>query len=718
MEWRKISKKTILIILGIFCVQAFVFLYSINMKEKVMDEFLRDSELEYDEEYIIEQQKYADNYHKYVESVINQSESLGGISIFSKLDSFSESNLRVTKKDYEKLLQVEPVEFNDIFIKQYFKYTSVNVFVVLAGVFVVLSLVDGKKNNMRVVLHSSKNGRGRLILSKIITLFLCDLLISILFYIGNLFISIVHFGGAGWKCLSYPIQSVSTFSKFSYVLTIGEFLVVYILYKAIVLFVITMVILLIMYLIDNIILSFGVVGVISAVMCILYEGFDAKHKMNYFRYCNLWYMMKDASIFSEYKNLNWQETAVNKDIYICITIIILLIITIFLTVLVGMKKYPMKSKMRKKLFNNGLMDKIRTFFARLPENLSIGGFEYYKILVKQKGIIIILVLIYVVINQVDLREVNRSKSQLMYYEFMEKYQGVKSDESEKFIEDLNVEMEQLNKEYEECLLAYGNGEISADEWFIVDEKYRAFESERDLLAELKAQQEYLSRIKSEDDIDGWYVNVYGYNHLFAVEDTLGNIGLVFAVVLICSGLFAYEKTNNTTYIVRGSSQGRKKVFGYKIQVALVSSLLLFITVTAIEILQIEHLYGLSGFTAPVQSLYMLDFIPFECTIGMFVLLMYTFKGLVILSVSVVVCMISMSANKKQIVTVLIILCIPALLTSIGFVGFEKYSIISIMSIGPMMLRIGNIFPVLCTTIIFVVAAVVGAIKGYRKWCIT
>lgn len=718
MEWRKISKKTILIILGIFCAQAFLFLYSVNMKEKETDDYLRDSELEYNEEYILKQEEYVEGYHGYIEKIIKQADSLGGVSIFSKIDSFSESNLNVTKKDYEKVLEVEPVAFNDIFIKQYFKYTSVNGFVLLAGVFVVFSLLDSKKNNMRVVLYSSKNGRDRLIISKIATLFICDFIISVIFYTGNLFISATHFGGFSLKCLSYPIQSVSTFVELPYVISIDEFLAIYILHKTIIMFSITMIVWLIMYLIDNIIMSLGVIGLLGGIMFVLYSVIDANHKMNYFRYCNLWYMMKDESVFSEYKNLNWQESAVNKNVFIGMTIIVILLVTISCSIWAGVKKYPIICRGDKRILNTHIINRIRTFLVEFSERLPISGFEYYKIFIKQKGIIVVIVLLYVVISQVDLQEINRSKAQLMYYEFMEKYEGVQSEDSENFIEELDIEMEKLNKEYEECILAYDNGEISVEEWFIMDEKYRAFESERDLLNELKAQQEHLNTIKSEDNVDGWYVNVYGYNHLFAVEDTLGNIGLIFAIVLICSGLFAYEKLNGTVYIVRGSSGGRKKVFAYKLQVAVLSALLLFLTITGIEILLIDHLYGLSGFAAPIQSLYTLDFIPFECNIGTFIFIMYTLKGLVILSLSAIVCMVSMSASKKQIITVLIVLCIPALLTSIGFVGFENYSIISVMSIGPMMIRIGSIIPALCTSIVFGIVAVVSIIKGYKKWCIT
>ncbi len=435
MEWIKISKKIILLIVGLFIVQALLFIYSVNMKESETDDFLREKDLDYDEEYISEQIAYIDNYNQSVENVINQSQSIGGISIFSKLDSFSKSNLEQTRQAFENIIYVEPVAFNDIFIKQFFMYTATNGFILLAGVFIALSLVESKKNSMRILLHCTKRGRKELVLQKLVTLFYCNVIIITAFTVGNIVISAIHFEGDILQCLSYPIQSVSYFSKFVYKLNIGEFMLVYILYKVVIMFMITAIVWLITYCVDNILFSCGIIGVLGAISYIIYSVIDINHPLNFLRYCNFWYLLKDASVFMEYKNLNWHDKAINKDVFIAMFVLIFIILVIVVSLVVSVKKYPINSWSYKKIGDIVWINKMKLFISNMNEKLSVTMFEYYKVFIKQKGIIVVLILLYIIISQIDMQEINRSKSQLLYYEFMENYQGVQNEASEKYIED-------------------------------------------------------------------------------------------------------------------------------------------------------------------------------------------------------------------------------------------------------------------------------------------
>lgn len=718
MERVKISKKTILILVGLFLVQAFFFLYSVNVKEDAAKEFGQGEYLEYDEEYIQSQEEYISNYHSSIEDIIKQADAMSGISIFSKIDSFSESNLNRTKEDYKRVLEVEPKAFNDIFIKQYFDYTVVGAFVLLAGIFIAFSLVDSKKTGLRCIIHSGKNGRVRLVLSKMATLFMWDAIIVILFYIGNLLISAVRFDGNIIECLAYPIQSVSEFAKYPWEMSIGTFLIFFVAYKIVVLFMISLVIWLIMYITDNVIISMAVAGVLGGIFYLLYCFIDANNPLNYFRYCNPWYLMTDASFFTEYKNLKWYESAVNKDVFIGIMCLIVTLVTMLTAIIVGMGKYPCSSKVRKMSLNMGIFTKVKKWFVSIPEKLSVVMVEYYKVFIKQKGMLFFLAMLLILISQVDTEQVHRYMYQEMYYDFMDAYEGMPSKESEKYIENLESELSQLEKEYVEALKAYHKEEISVDDWISISTKYDMYESDRIFLREIKEQQTYLTELKKDRNIDGWHVNLYGYNHLFVASDTIGNIALIFAVVLICSGIFAFETKSASCAIVRGCRDGRQKTFGYKLQVAVVSTTIMYLIATVMEIMSVRYVYGLSGWSAPVQSIPTLSFVSFDISIGAFVTLMYMVKGFVIVCLSVCVCIVSMWSSRKNIIIVLFVLCMPALLGSAGLTGFENYSIISIMSIGPLLLRTQSIAITGLITVVVGIAGSMCLISGYRKWCVT
>lgn len=90
MEWKKVlrQKKILAVLAVLFVFQIFFFLYSMQEKEEK----------------------------------VNQADSMNVISIFAQEDSFSSRNLELTKKDFEGLLSVRPIAFEDTFLKEFFHF--------------------------------------------------------------------------------------------------------------------------------------------------------------------------------------------------------------------------------------------------------------------------------------------------------------------------------------------------------------------------------------------------------------------------------------------------------------------------------------------------------------------------------------------------------------------------------------------------------------------
>lgn len=718
MELIKIRKKCILIILGLFLVQAFFFLYSLEVKKE--QDFVPNNALHmtYSDEYVAMQQEYADGYKEDIQKIIKQADALSGISIFSKLDSFSESNLKNTKSDFMAVTDVTPVVFNDLFLRHFFSYSMINAFVLLGGIFIAFSLVDSKKRGLLSILHSAKKGRSRLVLSKIVTMLTGSFAIAVIYYLGNLIISAVYFDGNILKCLSYPIQSILDFSRFPLKMSIGMFLVCYLIYKTVMIFMITFCVWLVMYCTDNQIFSMGLVCLAGGILYLIYHNIDANHMANYLRYCNPWYLMKDISVFTEYKNLNWFNNAVNKNVFILVSAFVIMLLLFVTALLAGAKKYPVRSRYRRRLVDIKLIRDVRSYVTAIPEKMSVTLFEFYKTFIRQKGLIVIAVFILILVYQTDTTKIHRFENQEMYYEFMDNYSGVPGSEAADYIKLLGERIHEVENRLAEKAVAYEKGEIGSDEYLTVFYEYLSYEGEIMFFNDIKLQEDYIKNLKETRDIEGWYVNVYGYNHLFSIGETLGSIALIFSIVLICSGLFSYEAKHRTVSIIRGSKEGRQRLYMTKLKIAVFSSLILFAICTIIEITNIYQIYGLECLDAPAQSLLMLEFVPFDCSIGVFIVLTYALKAVVIACIAATICMLSMWVTQKHAIIILFILCVPSILGTIGLTGFEKYSVISVMSIGPLMIRTQNLITVCATVLIFVAMAVVSMIKGYKKWCIT
>lgn len=739
MEWKKLlyKKGTIGIIAVLLLIQIFAFAYSVNRDRAETDELITDDEMSpyselgdneslssgtvvivYDEEED-DESDYEGAYKEKIQAIISQADMMSGVSIFSQADSYTENNLKKTRADFEKMLSVNPVSFDDEFLTKFFSFPMLNVITILAGVIISCVLVESKKPGLRSMIFSSKKGRGVLTAEKIGALILWDAVIVVVFYGVALIESSILYNSSIVECLNYPAQSASLFFDLPWKVNMGVLIAAYFVYRWIMLFFVTLLIWMVMFIADNMIVSGGVIGVFTLIEYLLYKLIGSSHPMCILKYCNIWYQMSGPGFFTEYKNLNIFSNAVNKNTVIIAVWSICILIMCILSAIIGIYRRPFKSRISgfiKRISNIG--KKLRYAVGAFQERLSITGVEFYKILISQKGLLIIVVLLLFVISETDFSEVIKSGSQEMYYDFMGRHTGVPNEEAQYEIDKLEEELAGVEAKYIEAGELYSAGDISPDEYLEVVIMYEAFENDRLFLSQIKEQTEYIEDLKNERDIDIWYVNVYCYNNILDDGDNLQDILMIIAVVLLCSGVFSAEKRADMDCMMRQTVNGRNKVFVSKMSAACIITIIPVIIITGIHIAESVCVYGISGLSAPVQSIPSLSFIPFECTILVFLVIMYLVKFIVFLSVAALVCMFSSKVGQKTAVGLSVLLCVPAFLTAVGIEFFRYLSITNILSIIPFLLQVQSVAIVSTAVLVFVIVGIISMINGYKKWCIT
>lgn len=706
MEWKKVcrQKKTLGIIVALFFIQLFFFLYLGQI-----------GKLETESE--TKRQKYITEYRSQIEATIDQAESMGKFSIFVKEDSFSKDNLETTKKDFEGLLSVTPILFDSTFLIQFFSYALLDGAVVLCGIILTGVYIDKNKYGLKSMIFSSVNGRGKLIIKRISAIFLWDGILAFLFYGGTLLIGSVLYKANLWECLNYPIQSVSTFQNLTWRVSVGEFLMCYIAYKWLILFFISLVVWVIHLLVEHSMMVVGTVGVIGISSYLLYRFVDVNHTYNIFKYCNFWYPMLESKMFSEYKNLNIFSNAVNKMTVVFVFVVLGIVLFTGAALIIGVKKYPCTvhfSGIKSRFQKFGM--KIKYLNGKILEKLSLTGFELYKILISQKGLIILVVLVFLLISNVDLKNVQWSVAQTMYYEFMDEHTGVPDKESQKQIQKWRNMLSYAENKYQEAQTLYANGMMSIDEWINRSMEYESYGEDRMFLAQMEDQTDYLERLEKKKDISGWYVNLYSYYHLLEAGGTLQNMIFIFAIVVLSSGMFFYEKDKGMLELMRTSTKGRAITFKRKLKTVVLITTLLYCIMVFLEVLEVAVVYGLNGLAAPVQSLPKLYFIEIPCSIGTFFVIFYLIKGMIIISVAVFISILSMKIGQKATVLIALGLCVPVLLYQIGFEIFKYFSISEILSVIPFLLQVKSVVAVLIVSLVIYVIAIASALWGYKKWC--
>ncbi len=710
MEWRKVyrKKKVMAVLLALFFFQIFYFAYSAYHSETDNSSG----------EYLASADSYVRNYHSSVEALMQQADSMGAISIFSQADSFSQHNLEKTKEDFEPLLSVTPVLIDGRFLTEFFSCSVLNGIAVICGIIIAFALVDENKRGLRSMIFSAVGGRGKLILEKFGALFFWNMAIVLLFYGGVFLESLLIYKGDFGECLSIPVQSLPLFQNLPWKMDMGSFLGVYFLYRFVLLLFVSLAVWTIVFLVENLVLAGGVIGILGGLSFVFYQVIGSSHPLNFLHYCNLWYQIEGHSFFTEYKNLNIASHAVNKNVASGIVFAVCFIGCFLIAFCVGSRRYPCRSQLgRIRRGMLSLVHKVQNMKGWLQERLPFWAVEFYKVIISQKGLLVILLLLFLFIRQTDFTKVQWSGRQEMYYDFMENYLGRPTAQSKESIENLRQELEAVEKEYLEALEAYEKGLLSEDECLNAVMKYEAYDSDRQFLEMIQGQTSYLEELEQARGIKGWYINSYSYNHLFERESSLQTIILILGAVLLCSGIFVQEQRSGMAVVLKSSLNGRGRLFRQKTAAAVCLALILLFLKEGLHISSVMNVYGLKGLSAPVQSYYQLSFLPFACSMGMFLIMVYAAKILMMIVLALFTCMLSAYTNQKAAIGTAFIFCIPTFLSLAGFEGFRYISVLNILSIVPFLLEVENVPVIVCVVILFCLIGAGCSAASYRKWCV-
>lgn len=625
MEWQKLfaGRKYLAVIL-LMLLQIILFTYTFCQRTT------EEAPAEYD--------GYAEQYAQHIAQILENADNMNGIGIFSGQDTFSEHNIAQTIHDFSRLLSVQPVAFDGEFLTVFFEYKTTNFFLVISAILLAGLLSDKKGRGIQRLIRSSARGREKIVCRRIGTLFISDLLCVVLFYGSLLCLSALLYQSNLMKCLGYPIQSLPLFQDLTWRVSIGVFLLIYILFRCLIVFLISLITWTILYVIDYPILSGAILAAFAVAEYILYAFIPANHTFSILHYCNLFYLSPNAAFFKEYKNLNIFSQAVSKDAVIAIFYIALCILMLAVSICFGRYRYPV-SRRTGRLYR--LFSRIIRLWNRgmsfIQERLSVGGIEYYKLLFMQKGIIILIIVLGIWFYQDDHSNIQYSGTQKYYSDFMEEHTGKPTDASARDIAAVKEELALISTSYETVAAGYQKGEFTEEELFEASTIYEAFKSKRDFLRIIQDQTDYLTKLKADRGIEGWYISSYCYNYLFEYEKYINTLLLLLSVVMLSSNAFATESRYNMRSTIRSSSVGRNKVYTKKLLSAAVVSALLYSVICGMQISATYRAYGIHGLMAPAQSYFMLKDFPVPCNMLTYLIGYFMLRCFLIVLLAIVSC---------------------------------------------------------------------------------
>lgn len=603
------------------------------------------------------------DYNGYLDEIINRADVLENISLFSDPDTFSFRNIQKTADKYKQLRGIYLSYDKSDGVKKATQSTFTDLFAVLAIFFVCTQLITSEKDIKIVALQrTTKNGRLHLILSKLLTLTIANVVIFIIFYGVNYVTGLI----IGYGDLTRAVQSVRGFYSSPFSINVMEYLVYYGLIKIAVIFVLSLFMLLCTILLKNVLTIYITIIGFFGLSYLTYLLIPYSSVFSPFKYINFIYYLQSDKLLYEYVNINFFGYPINC--FSCFIIVISLIFALFLSLTIRIYCVQINFALQRLTFN-----------VKSKGSLNIFYHEARKILLNNNVLLFLLLIIFLNGWWTLSQKTDKSPHEIHYKNYMMIVNGEYTPEKYDYIQE----------EYNHLITS--NNPLSDNSTKLM------------ALEQVKENAEYL---KSRYEMGETYYFVYerGYDKLTAGidnnRDAVLTLVLLIALILLLSGLISTEHQSKVIKIINTCPKGRNELLRVKYLVSLIISFLVYFFIYSIEYYFVYKNYGFDLITAPTASFKHLEMFG-NLSILLYLIIINVVR---LLGISVFILAIMQISRKTNIMTISVaafMFLLPVLLIIIGFPIAGILPIISLLSAN-VVFQSSVIFHVVITIILLLI----------------
>jgi len=595
---------------------------------------------------LISNEQYIRTYNDTIKSKRKQVDQLMKNTLYEGQNSFSRINILKARYDMKQLETITPEVGNGKAVETVLDYNFINFLLLILMIATIYSFFDERKKGLWSIIHNCEGGRYRLTLRRTGILFILSVLYTFVMYTAVLVTALKLYGGFG--DLRQLIQSNSEYDVIFLVMSRWKFVLIYLIVHSICLFVIGMVIWLILSIIKNTSVSMLAAGLIFAFEYILYAIVPTNSALCFFKFVNLFQLISPQYSFTQY--LNWGYGKFISDTFTSTLIVTgaLIPISVILNIFVNGLKRPIEQVGLIEQVLTGIGGQISKGFEKFPTFMK----EIYKILIIQKGIIIIVAAIWLILDNPIARGVMYDDVKTEMSNFYMMVEGtIPGDQANSIIKGKEDELADL----------IANHNTTNEEKQLISTKMTTLE-------DIKNYTKYLTDLKESRDIDGEYINPYVYNDVFGIriasnQRTVGAIA-VFTEILLLFGSFSFERKQAMVPVLR-SSGGRGKIWRFKVLSVLAVTSAVWAIIYGINLWNITRIYSFNSLNAPLQSLQIMGGFPIEMSIGIFLMLLNVYKFILLLCVGFIVMAISLKIEYFKALIISCIILVPHILYILG-----------------------------------------------------
>ena len=594
-------------------------------------------------------------YPAYLEQVQANVRQMSALLLFNREGSFSARNIEKTGRDFPETVDLRLG--NDFAVTMLVTDELGGYSLLIVTLFLVLQFLEERKRGLWSLVYGAPEGRARLAGKRLVLLLAGVTLGTLVLLGGKLAFGAVIYGGLG--DLTRNVQSLAAFADFPWVMPVWEALLGYFLLKILDMWLVGLAIWAILQAINHLPLAIGAAGAVLAAEYTLFQAIPDCYGIVFLRYVNLFALVDVPKIALHYLNLNCFGRPVQGFLLSLGLIPPLLGLLLAANLLLAERKKPV-SRQNSLLI---LFDRLRIPFSNVVGRLRLLGYELYKLLWLQKGILVLLAVAW-----------------FSFFALEAPYPDTQLYDTE--LAGLSASME---------------GQITEDTLAGIDERnaeYSAWEPSEAVLRQL----EILDRLREKASAslaanDGlWLINQAPFAALMGKN--VGNyqrqnaVVLLLALVLLLSGTYAQEPENRMSQLLRGVSRGRGILQRKKLAAAFLLTALVWLIFEAGELHCLIEAYGNPALPAPLQSFDPFASLPFRTTLGVGVAAYLLLRLLAMCAASSIVLLLSRFCKRTNAAILLgcAVLVLPACLSYMGITAFDTFSFSKLLSPLELLLR--------------------------------
>ncbi len=587
-------------------------------------------------------------YPDYIAGIETQKEIMSSVSIWGDETTFSYRNIQKTPSAYVHLTETELTLAPSLGVEDTTKNKFTD-FLALIFIFVIACtiLLKDREHGMLSLLCTTQNGHARLFVVKFSTCFLCVIGTTLLFFAENVVIGASLYGIGD---LSRPVQTISGLYTCNLSITVGEYLILYLLLKLLVYVTFAAFFLFVCTAAQNNLAVYGITVGICAVEFLLWKFVSEFSTLNLLHFLNLIQFTQTSEILGTYQNLNYFGYPFSLKISV-IGICVVLGIALFFGG-IGVFSCTRRTQYRHISLSIFHTHRIRTH----------GNFFYvcYRTLVLQKGWIVVLALVFA--SGFFSSTIARAyQNDDIYYEnFTTEYAGKITSETYDFIAEKESHYDAVQDEIE-TYIATGNGSsYLLDNLYSELNDHAAFERFRERVDTIDANE-----FKGEIFYDTGYERLFGVDE--NTENTILSLLILSFLVLFLSPIPATDRRTKMTKIIYASGTGKYGYWKNNFFLAALASIFASILCTLPYLWQIFRCYGTQGLAAPVQSIVALSGFSLSVSVGELIIGMILVRTIaaifsgILIQILAYICRLPMTAYLVNAA----IFILPAILVLLG-----------------------------------------------------